>query len=358
MRADNAAGFVFCLARMKSLSGPLLTELLKGVSRSFYWTLRVLPRSIRPPIGLAYLLARATDTIADTALVPVPQRLEALDQLRRRILAKRDQPLDFICLAAAQPAVPGGGTNAERVLLERVEEAVQGLQRFAVADQQRIREVLATITSGQELDLRRFGAATAQRIVPLATEAELTDYTYRVAGCVGEFWTKMCQAHLFPNVPLEDAFLNDGVRFGQGLQLVNILRDLPRDLRQGRCYLPADALTARGLTPGDLLEPGNEGRFRPVYDPYLDQAQSHLAAGWRYTLAVPRNQVRVRLACAWPILIGVKTLAALRQRNVLDAAQRIKVTRREVRAVLLRSFWALPSRQSWARLFDWAQNAR
>ena len=45
----------------------LLTELLRDVSRSFYLTLRVLPRPVRPQIGLAYLLARATDTIADTA---------------------------------------------------------------------------------------------------------------------------------------------------------------------------------------------------------------------------------------------------------------------------------------------------
>ncbi|MCI0869448.1 MAG: squalene/phytoene synthase family protein, partial [Chloroflexi bacterium] len=47
----------------------LLTDLLKGVSRSFYLTLRVLPGGIREPVGLAYLLARAADTIADTTLI-------------------------------------------------------------------------------------------------------------------------------------------------------------------------------------------------------------------------------------------------------------------------------------------------
>src|SRR5437868_9149848 len=35
----------------------LLGPLLKGVSRSFYLTLRVLPAGMRDPIGLAYLLA-------------------------------------------------------------------------------------------------------------------------------------------------------------------------------------------------------------------------------------------------------------------------------------------------------------
>ena len=64
-----------------------LNDLLKATSRSFYLTLRVLPAAVRPQIGLAYLLARTTDTIADTELVPLEQRLDALKRLRERILA-------------------------------------------------------------------------------------------------------------------------------------------------------------------------------------------------------------------------------------------------------------------------------
>jgi farnesyl-diphosphate farnesyltransferase len=62
--------------------------LLKATSRSFYLTLRVLPAAVRPQIGLAYLLARTTDTIADTELVPLEQRLDALKRLRERILTR------------------------------------------------------------------------------------------------------------------------------------------------------------------------------------------------------------------------------------------------------------------------------
>ena len=56
----------------------LLQDLLRDVSRSFYLTLKLLPGSIREQIGLAYLLARATDTIADTGAVSVEERLAAL----------------------------------------------------------------------------------------------------------------------------------------------------------------------------------------------------------------------------------------------------------------------------------------
>src|SRR5436190_24075837 len=81
--------------RFSRMSQPSLTDLLKQTSRSFYLTLRVLPRAIRPQIGLAYLLARTTDTIADTEIVPVTQRLEALQKLRERILGMSSGTLNF-----------------------------------------------------------------------------------------------------------------------------------------------------------------------------------------------------------------------------------------------------------------------
>ena len=64
-----------------------------------------------------------------------------------------------------------------------------------------------------------------------------------------------------------------------------------------------------------------------------------------------RGQVRVRLACAWPILIGVQTLAQLRRANPLDATQRIKVSRAGVRQIMLQSLLRYPFRKSWKGLF-------
>src|SRR5204863_1865909 len=129
------------------------------------------------------------------------------------------------------------------------------LETMSGADRKLIRCVLDIITSGQELDLRRLGSASVGVIAALATDADLDDYTYRVAGCVGEFWTRICRTHLFPTAPLDDAWLlANGVRFGKGLQLVNILRDLSADLHEGRCYMPAAELRRAGLTAAALLQ--------------------------------------------------------------------------------------------------------
>ncbi len=323
-----------------------LDLLLKDVSRSFYLTLRVLPSGIRPQIGLAYLLARATDTIADTDLVGLAGRMDALKALRERILGRRAEPVDLSLLARQQ------GTPAERILLQRIEEAVTLLNRFDPPDRERIRSVVETITSGQELDLQRFGGAAPPNVIALQTDTELDDYTYRVAGCVGEFWTRMCCAHLFkPNTVDEVSLLKSGIRFGQGLQLVNILRDLPADFKTGRCYIPSQALGRVGLQPSDLLNTSAEGRFKPLYLSYLQRAEQHLAEGWAYTNALPRTHPRMRLACAWPLLIGQKTIQKLRVSNVLDGTVRVKITRPEIRGILARTVFLYPFKRAWRDQF-------
>jgi farnesyl-diphosphate farnesyltransferase len=324
-----------------------LTDLLQATSRSFYLTLRVLPAAVRPQIGLAYLLARTTDTIADTELVPLEQRIDALQRLRERILTSSTMPLNFGELARHQ------GLPAERLLLEKAGDSLALLPALSPDDLQLTRTLLNIITGGQELDLRRFAGASAEKIVALETAAELDDYTYRVAGCVGEFWTKMCRAHLFPKARLDDAqLLANGIRFGKGLQLVNILADLSADLRKGRCYLPAEKLEPAGLIPEVLLSPANEAKFLPLYHRYLDAAESHLAAGWAYTNSLPGGCVRVQLACAWPILIGQKTIERLRAANAVELQRRIKISRGEVRGILLRSLLSYPIPGAWQKLFS------
>jgi farnesyl-diphosphate farnesyltransferase len=321
-------------------------DLLKATARSFYLTLRVLPARVRPQIGLAYLLARTTDTVADTEIVPPAQRLDALRQLRARILGESSAPLNFGELARQQ------GSPAEKLLLEKVEDGLAALAVLSAPDRELVRAVLATITSGQELDVRRFANAAPGKITALETAAELDDYTYRVAGCVGEFWTRLCRVHLFPEAKLDaEQLVADGIRFGQGLQLTNILRDLPADLKNGRCYLPLEKLTPARLTPENLLRPENGEKFLALYRAHLDVAEAHLAAGWRYTNTLPFGQFQVRLACAWPVLLGVKTIQRLRAARVDELQRRVKVPRGELYAMMARSTLACPVPVLWRKLY-------
>jgi farnesyl-diphosphate farnesyltransferase len=324
------------------VSDELLTSLLRDVSRSFYLTMRMLPGPVRRQISLAYLLARTTDTIADAGSAGVTSRLQALAALRGNILGRADAP------PALEPFRSSQATPAEQVLLERCPESLCLLRQLDPDDCRLVGEVLDVIIGGQELDLQRFADATGARIVALRTEAELDDYTYRVAGCVGEFWTRLCAARLWPGAALDNQALERlGARFGKGLQLVNILRDIPRDLRNGRCYVPAQSLAAAGLAPEDLLSAQNQSRFQPVFDHLLALAQGHLAAGWEYIRLLPKTRARLRLACAWPLLIGARTLRKLRLENMLANSRPIKISRPEVRSLILRSILLYPWPAAW-----------
>ena len=150
----------------------------RQTSRSFYLTLRVLPGSIRPQIGLTYLLARTSDTIADTELVPLEQRLDALHKLRDRILGSSTAPLNFGELARQQ------GLPAERVLLEKAEDSLTLLQRLSPADLKLVRDVLTTILGGQELDLRH-GQGWVMASSPLASVTSLPASSSTVAAMPG-----------------------------------------------------------------------------------------------------------------------------------------------------------------------------
>ncbi len=197
--------------------------------------------------------------------------------------------------------------------------------------------MLLLLTQAMLEALERFPPGQADRVAALETPAELDRYTYMNAGCVGEFWTDMVAAHR-PRCAVRWDLARmraRGVRFGQGLQLTNVLRDLPRDLRLGRCYLPRVELAALALAPADLLDPAALGRVRPLLDRLGAQARAHLVEGLAYTLAVPRRELRLRLACAWPLLIGLATLGRLaRARNLLDPDVVVKVPRPEVRRLL------------------------
>ena len=244
-------------------TSPIDWPLLKRVSRSFYLTLRFLPSPVRESIALAYLVARLSDTLAD-----------------------------------------GAETEGEEDLLARREEIAGWLSNSP--DRLEIENVWSTIRQGQRFDQDRFSRPDA---TPL-DEQELDLYAYMVAGCVGEFWTRLCEKKIPGFASLDPAKMTDlGIRFGKGLQLVNILRDRQADATKGRIYVPAT-------------------RFYSV----LADARAHLRRARQYVSAL-RNY-RLRVACALPLYLAYETLDLV-ERTPLEP--RIKVPRYRVWVLLLRA---------------------
>ncbi|MDT3776398.1 phytoene/squalene synthase family protein [Nitrospira sp. MA-1] len=309
----------------------LLGDVLKRVSRSFYLTLAILPRAVRSQIGLAYLLARAADTIADTGDLEDGVRLECLRLLKGQLWGSVP---DLAQIKKIQGQVLTQQSNPdERRLLEELEGCFRIYQKFSPTDRSQIAQVLSVLIGGMQFDLHQFPQKTdGEAVRALQAIHDFEYYTYAVAGCVGEFWTKMVCSHLAGFRGWDQACMIPlGIRYGKGLQMVNILRDLPRDLRNGRCYIPTVLLDQVALAPHQLLDETSVQAFRPLFRKLIQEARDHLDQGWRYTMAIPRMEIRLRLACMWPILIGIRTLQQLSVSPlVLSPNSPIKIARSDV----------------------------
>lgn len=292
---------------------------LKEVSRSFYLSLRLLPSPMRRGAALAYLMARASDTVADTSGVPLDQRMADLTALDELVSGKAADLPDFSVYRGVI------GYAGEAVLMERLGDVWDLCMALPDGEQSLVGEVLTTIISGQQMDLRRFTGALADQPIALASAEELDDYTYRVAGCVGEFWTKLGYETLGERFSsaAPDTLCAWGREYGMGLQLVNILRDLPEDLRMGRCYLPvADPLDAKALLDS--------------HQSWVEIAIQKVSSGFSY--AEKLGMRRLRLASRLPAEIAMETLIRMRGVSWDLLAHRVKVPRRMVYAAMIRGW--------------------
>ncbi len=312
----------------------LLGDVLKRVSRSFYLTLAILPQSVRSQIGLAYLFARAADTIADTGDLDDVVRLQCLQELKQQFGS--ETPVWSDIQNIQEQLIPKLTNPDERRLLEKLEQCFQIYLRLSCTDQSEIAHVVSVLIGGMEFDLQQFPKSRKQVVHALADVQDFEYYTYAVAGCVGEFWTKMMCAHL-PGMERweESRMIPLGIRYGKGLQMVNILRDIPQDLMNGRCYIPEVLLKKVNLSPQQLLDPSAAQALRPLFRQLIQEARDHLDQGWQYTMEIPRLEVRLRLACMWPLLIGIRTLQALSMnQHLLEPTESIKIARRDIYGIV------------------------
>ncbi|MDH4152813.1 MAG: squalene/phytoene synthase family protein [Nitrospira sp.] len=321
-------------AHSLSNKATLLRDLLKQVSRLFYTTLVVVPADVREQVGVAYLFARAADTIADTELIDRPRRLGFLHRLRNQFAGDR---IDWEQVRTIQQAVgPLQQDSAERVLLERLDECFEIFLELLPDDRRKIQQVMMTLTQGMEMDLSTFSGASTADLAALKTLDDLDRYTYSVAGCVGEFWTALMCAHRKALANWDVQQMSErGVRFGKGLQLTNIVKDIAHDLQKGRCYIPETMLSEVGLTPQDLLAQRCLSQLRPVLSKLIRMAVEHLDQGWAYTMAIPRHETRLRLACMWPILSAGESLKlVMHSPDLLNPAVKVKIPRSKVYQIM------------------------
>ena len=303
-----------------------LNELLKQTSRSLYLSAHFLPRTVRACFAIGYLLCRYADSIADTALLTPNKRLYWIEEFPSLILHPDTQKQQDLVRE-----ISGSSSNIyEEKLLQNLSACQEAFDQLPDVQKKMILEVVRAVCQGMKLDLQTFPPERTYQIIALPDNETLETYCHLMGGEPGVFWSRLIVSHAEISMP-NKKFLALGKEIGDALQIVNILRDLPRDLRIGRCYIPSEDLQKYGLKPEDLLEQINSPRFEPVKKWWINWGRKKLQAAHAYFAALPKMQPRHRAAVAWPVLWAADTLNKLEQEtNLLDSGHKVKIPRSRI----------------------------
>lgn len=216
-------------------------------SRSFALPIAGLPAELKRAITCAYLLCRVADTVEDTPdwAPPVKERLQ---RLLLEVLEEGRPAVDFSRAVAETP----GGTEQERALLLALDRIVRCFDECRTPFQEASRAWIGELIRGMCVYSRRRPGPDG--VVCLSTSADLERYCYFVAGTIGQLLTECFLIETGLGDSARVAVLrHNAERFAAGLQLVNILRDIPADLARNHCFVPRVLLEREGLGPRDLL---------------------------------------------------------------------------------------------------------
>ena len=234
----------------RSIASPQarLAELLEETSRTFALCIPLLNPGVREEVGLAYLLFRIADTFEDASHWPVADRLAALDEfcaLLRRPDA--DQAQRFATKwSAKRPSSHAGYIR----LIKDVPLVIDAFTKLPAEAMSVIRDNVIRSANG----MAHFVGMTINGSLQLIDMEQLRAYCYAVAGIVGEMLTELFLLNA-PQLRSSASLLRArAATFGEGLQLVNILKDSRSDLSEGRTYIPptADRADVIALARADL----------------------------------------------------------------------------------------------------------
>lgn len=272
----------------------LCHEIARGTGKNFYYSFLVMPREKRQAMCAIYAFMRRSDDIADDASNPADV-LAALRQWRTTV----------------ETAFSGGNTT-EPILPALVDT----VQHYRIP-QRHFFELL----DGSEMD---------QSVTRYETFADLYEYCYRVASCVGLV--------VLPVFGYADkAALVPAEACGIAFQLTNILRDVKEDAQMGRIYLPLEDLRRFGVTEQDIMDSRSTPRFLELMRFEAKRAREYYDRA-KPLLGMINSDSRGTLAVMMEIYGGLLERIEAKEFAVFDG--RIRLTAAEKLRIVMKNWWA------------------
>jgi farnesyl-diphosphate farnesyltransferase len=301
---------------------PTLRDLLRGASRTFAIGIEQLPGVLCDAGTVAYLLLRVSDYLEDNEDMDADHKVKLLDtwveilrgNAKSEDLTRNLQHVDT--------------SNPDAVVAQHAEDI---MARLATLPKE-VQEIITHHVIHSSLGMARW----VKRGPQLDDETDLDDYMFEVAGRVGYLLTHLFAWYSSTIRDRKDTLLPLAREFGLALQTVNVIRGLRKDYERGWVFVPKKYLAQVNLTAHELFQPENRAAAIQVLDMLADKAERHLRAALTCVKTLPPWQHRIRLACIFPLMFAIRTLAISR-RNAQVFEDEAKISRDEVKQIVIDS---------------------
>lgn len=314
------------------------TAILPAVSRTFALGIKVLPGNLGHAVLDAYLLCRIADTIEDAPGIDPHIKAAMLDDL----LAAFDSEDRLKALLASAREIPG--EPAHLMLTHNSDLVMQHFGQLPQATRAIVRKWVTEMATG----MRKFVLLYPDGI-RIQTFDEYREYCYYVAGTVGYMLTDLWREH---SKSIDDKRYEElrarSREFAEALQTVNILKDVSVDVeKENSIYIPETMLRDAGSSQSTILSADLLNNNRAALGKLIELAWHDLEEARNYLLLIPRREISIRLFCVLPLLLAYATLRDLvKSTAMLQSGGSVKITRREVKALLFAGGVSAPS--NWA----------
>jgi farnesyl-diphosphate farnesyltransferase len=310
-------------------------EVLPKVSRTFAPTIQRLPRALFLQATVAYLLCRVADTIEDSEILTIKQKQRLLEKYAH-ILEREHATPELTAFMSHIRLLPQEGSDYE--LVHNVPLILTVYNTFP----KNVRRGMSTWVVEMISGMRKYVQAknnSSQNF--LKTLKDLDDYIYYVAGTVGNLAT-MLFSYYSPNIThkITNRLKRHAESVGKGLQLVNIIRDMPDDWKYNRSYMPNELLKKYDLTRQSIFDRQNLQRSKKMLNELIEIALAYLDAALQYIVAIPKAERSIRLSCLLPLFWALQTLYTIKKNiNIFFTKEKIKISRKILRAELYRAYF-------------------
>lgn len=296
-----------------------LRDLLRSASRTFAIGIEQLPGILCDAATVAYLLLRVSDYLEDNEDMRVEDKVRLLNLWAEILQGK-----------ATSEELTGqlqhvNTSNPDAVVAQH---ATDILRRLATLPTE-VQEIITQHVIHSSLGMARW----VERGPQVNDETDLDDYMFEVAGRVGYLLTHLFAWYSFTIRNRKDTLLPLAREFGLALQTVNVIRGLRKDYERGWVFVPRKFLAQVNLTAHELFQPEYRAQAIQVLDMLADKAERHLRAALACVKTLPPWQHRIRLACIFPLMFAIRTLAISR-RNVQVFEAEAKISRADVKQIV------------------------